>query len=384
MRILQLGKFYPIRGGVEKVMRDLTEGLSGLGIRCDMLCAMLASAKIDEKDSGKASIQDGTTVITLNDHGRIIIVRALAKKAATMLSPAMIAYLRKHASGYDLIHIHHPDPMAALALRMSGFRGRVVVHWHSDILSQKTLLKFYKPLQNWMLRRAETIVGTSPVYLKESEHLRQFQDKCKCIPIGIAPFEYDADLAAMARQRYGFDKMIFTVGRLVPYKGLDKLITAISMLPDSFGLVIVGDGPLREALKKQSEALGLTKRIIFAGYMAEGPEFSALFGACDAFVLPSVMKTEAFGIVQIEAMCCGKPVVATRIPGSGVSWVNKDGVSGINVAPGDPEALASAIKQVCDNAAVYGRGARELFAERYTKDKMINKVLELYEQKNPI
>lgn len=361
-------------------MRDLTEGLSGLGIRCDMLCAMLASARIDEKDSGKASFQDGATVIKLNDHGRIIIVRALAKKAATMLSPAMIAYLRKHAAEYDLIHIHHPDPMAALALRLSGFRGRVVVHWHSDILSQKTLLKFYRPLQNWMLRRAETIVGTSPVYLKESEHLRQFQDKCKCIPIGITPFEYDAELAAMARQRYGFDKMILTVGRLVPYKGLDKLIAAMTMLPDTFGLVIVGDGPLRQRLEELSDSLGMTKRIIFVGYMAESPDFYALFGACDAFVLPSVMKTEAFGIVQIEAMYCGKPVVATRIPGSGVSWVNKDGVSGINVAPNDPEALSYAIKQVCDNAAVYGHGARELFAERYTIDKMINKVLELYER----
>ena len=362
------------------MMRDLTEGLSGRGIYCDMLCAMLASETIDEKHIDKASVQNGATVIKLNDHGRIIIVRALAKKASTMLSPAMIAYLRKHASGYDLIHIHHPDPMAALALRLSGYRGRVIVHWHSDILSQKTLLKFYKPLQNWMLRRAETIVGTSPVYLKESEHLHKFQDKCTCIPIGIEPMVYDAALAAQARARYGFDKMIFTVGRLVPYKGLDKLITATGMLPDNFGLVIAGDGPLRQTLENLSDSLGLTKRIIFAGYMAEGPEFSAMFGACDAFVLPSVMKTEAFGIVQIEAMCCGKPVVATRIPGSGVSWVNKDGVSGLNVPPGNPEALASAIKEVCDNAAVYGRGAMDLFAERYTKDKMINKVLELYEQ----
>ena len=112
MKVLQLGKFYPIRGGVEKVMWDLTSGLSARGIDCDMLCAEL------EKDE----------IIHLNEHGRVICVKAWMKKAATMIAPKMVSWLRKHKDEYDIIHVHHPDPMACLALRLSGYKGRVILH----------------------------------------------------------------------------------------------------------------------------------------------------------------------------------------------------------------------------------------------------------------
>lgn len=151
MKILELGKFYPIRGGVEKVMWDITNGVSQRGVDCDMLCAC-----------------EEPQVISLNEHGRVICVRSLKKVAATMIAPAMISWLRKHRKEYDVIHIHHPDPMACLALFLSGYKGRVILHWHSDILKQKTLMKFYKPLQSWLIRRADSIVGTTPVYVAES------------------------------------------------------------------------------------------------------------------------------------------------------------------------------------------------------------------------
>ena len=128
MKVLQLGKFYPIRGGVEKVMWDLTRGLSERGITCDMLCATLKSDPVDPPDQARCTVTPEGKVIRFNDSGRVICVPALAKKAATMLSPAMIRWMRRHAAEYDLIHIHHPDPMAALALRLSGYRGRVILH----------------------------------------------------------------------------------------------------------------------------------------------------------------------------------------------------------------------------------------------------------------
>ncbi len=146
LKILQLGKFHPIRGGVEKVMLDLTTGLSARGISCDMLCAATR----------------GSYTIRLNDRARIIAVRSLANVKATMMSPAMIVRLRRICRQYDIIHIHHPDPMAALALRLSGFKGKVVLHWHSDILRQRQLLRLIKPLQTWLLKRADVIVTTSP------------------------------------------------------------------------------------------------------------------------------------------------------------------------------------------------------------------------------
>ena len=322
MKVLQLGKFYPIRGGVEKVEWSLTEGLSAQGILCDMLCASFDGAKEMQ-------------VIPLNEHGRIIVVPTLFKAAGTMIAPKMIRWLRKHAAEYDIIHVHHPDPMAALALRLSGYRGRVILHWHSDILSQRFFLFFYRPLQNWLIRRAERIVGTTPVYVQESPHLAHAQEKCTAVPIGIDPLQPDPERVAAIRQRYEDKKLILSIGRLIPYKGYPYLIEAMTLLPDDYHLVIGGTGPLREQLEQLIQEKSLQKRITLTGYIDDA-DLPAWFGACDCFVLTSTMKTEAFGIVQIEAMSCHKPVVATRIPHSGVAWVNEDGVSGRNVTPGKP------------------------------------------------
>ena len=128
MKILQLGKFYPVLGGVEKVMFDITKGLSDEGVECDMMCA--------------TSDGRGSEVIELNGNGRIFRCRTWTKKAGTTIAPSMITELRRRAKEYDLIHIHHPDPMAAVALLLSGYKGKVVLHWHSDIISQKLLLNF--------------------------------------------------------------------------------------------------------------------------------------------------------------------------------------------------------------------------------------------------
>lgn len=385
MRILQLGKFYPIRGGVERVMRDLTEGLSEQGISCDMLCAALTSDPIDEKDHPHALRRKRLLVIRLNPQGRIIVVRALAKKAGTMLSPAMIKYLRKHKDEYDIIHIHHPDPMAALALRLSGYKGRVILHWHSDIVAQKTLLRLYMPLQNWLVRRAWRIVGTTPIYVKESPHLQGAQDKCTYVPIGIKSLPQSPKDAAALRRTFAARYLILSVGRLVPYKGYSMLIDAMKHLPGYYELFIVGEGPLHETLQQQIDEAGLGERITLAGRLEEEGEFLDLYGACDVFALSSVMKTEAFGIVQIEAMSCGKPVVSTRIPGSGVAWVNEDGVSGLTVPPRDPQALAAAIQEICEGAKSwqeYSNGAWERFSSLFTREKMIEKIQKIYVQED--
>ena len=364
MRILQLGKFYPIRGGVEKVMFDLTVGISSAGIPCDMLCAAFQSESVKE--------------IRLNGLGRVICVKAISKKAGTMLSMAMIRYLRIHKNEYDIIHIHHPDPMAALALRLSGFQGPVVLHWHSDILSQKALLALYRPLQSWLLRRATRIVCTTPVYLRESPWLRTVQDKGAAIPIGIEPIRPNPEKAEAFRSRFPGKNILLSVGRLVPYKGYDYLIEAMQYLPDTCHLVIGGTGPLQQQLENRVAALQLQDRVTLLGYVPD-EDLPAWFTACDVFVLPSVMKTEAFGIVQIEAMSCGKPVVATRIPESGVSWVNQHGVSGINVPPCEPKALAKGIQKALGHATTLGEGAKQLFRERYTIQSMIQKTISLYE-----
>ena len=382
MKVLQLGKFYPIRGGVEKVMWDLTRGLSDRGISCDMLCATLKSDPVDPPDQARCTVTTEGKVIRFNEFGRVICVPALTKKAATMLSPAMVHWLRRHAAGYDIIHIHHPDPMAALALRLSGYRGRVILHWHSDILSQKFLLAFYRPLQSWLIRRADKIVGTTPVYVQESPALQGVQDKVCCVPIGIQPLHFEENAALAVRNRYPSKKIVLSLGRLIPYKGYSTLIDAAALLDEDYQVLIGGMGPLQGELQEQIDALGIPERVKLLGYVPD-EELPALFGASDVFVLSSVMKTEAFGIVQIEAMSCGKPVVATRIPESGVAWVNEDGVSGLNVEPGNAEALAEAIRRICDDQETwqrYAEGARMRFEQVFTADKMIDKMADIYEK----
>ena len=381
MKVLQLGKFYPIRGGVEKVMWDLTRGLSTHGVDCTMLCATLPDDPVDPPDQDRCRETPEGREIRFNAHGRVICVPALAKKAATMLSPAMVRWLRRHAAEYDLIHVHHPDPMAALALRLSGYKGRVVLHWHSDILSQKFLLALYRPLQRWLVRRADRILGTTPVYVRESPDLQGVQEKVGYVPIGIDPVIFEENAVRELRNQYKGRKIVVSLGRLVPYKGYSTLIDAAALLDTDYQVLIGGKGPLQDELQAKIETLGLQDRVQLLGYVPD-EMVPTLYGACDVFVLSSVMKTEAFGIVQIEAMSCGRPVVATKIPGSGTAWVNEHGVSGLNVAPGNAAALANAVRQICADEQTYidfSGGARQRFDTLFTSDRMIDKILKEYE-----
>ena len=381
MRILQIGKFYPIRGGVEKVMWDLTEGLSLRGYSCDMLCAMLRKSKVDKDHEFHAQKTSEGTVIHLGDKGRVICVPARAKLAATMISPAMIGWMRKHAAEYDIVHIHHPDPMAALAPFLSGYKGRVILHWHSDILTRRILLMFYFPLQSWLIRRADRIVGTTPIYIRDSRYLQQVQQKTLCIPIGIYPIVYDEKAARHIRDRYPDKKIVFSLGRLVPYKGFTSLVQAAEYLPDDYIVLLGGEGPLKKDLAQMIEKLGLQEKVKLLGFVSN-TDLPAYYGACDVFAMCSRWKTEAFGIVLIEAMSCGKPVVATVIPHSGVPWVNEDGVSGLNVPIENSASLAVGIMEICTNPRLYeafSKRARERYEAYFSIQDMIEKTIELYE-----
>lgn len=365
MKILQLGKFWPVKGGVEKVMYDLTCGLGAKGVACDMLCS-------ETEGAGR--------IINVAPNARVVTAHTWLKAAATTISPSTVTYLRGMADDYDIIHVHHPDPMAALALRLSGYKGKVVLHWHSDILKQKRLLKLYEPLQQWLIDRADAVVGTSPEYISHSTALANAAGKTRCIPIGIEPMAPDPAGAVKIRAGFPGKKIIFFLGRLIPYKGLEYLVTAAAHLPEDYVVVIGGTGPLENDLRQQIAALKLDNRVVLLGEVPEEMK-AAWYGACDIFCLPSVMKTEAFGIVQIEAMSLGKPVVATRIDGSGTAWVNSHGVSGLNVEVRDARALAKAMTDILadpDTYAAYSRGAADRFRTIFHIDTMIDNTLRLY------
>lgn len=368
MKVLQLGKFYPVLGGVEKVMWNLTAGLNDAGADTDMMCAKFSKDNIADEDASQ-----------MGEH--LICCKAWAKLAGTMIAPSMIFRLRRICGRYDVVHVHHPDPMAALALRLSGYRGKVVLHWHSDIVSQRFFLTFYRPLQAWLLRRASVIIGTTPAYLDSSHDLEPYMHKTRCVPIGIAPASPDGEYVSKIKERFAGRRLLLAVGRLVPYKDYPCLINALAELPESYHLAVIGQGPLRELLERQARDLCVSDRITFLGYVCD-EEMHAYMGACEVFLLTSSMKTEAFGIVQLEAFSCGKPVVSTRVPGSGVSWVNEDGLSGYTVPVGDYKAVADAVRKICEFPDVAGRlgeAALERYNSLFTYDKMIEETLNIYE-----
>ena len=367
MRILQLGKFYPLKGGVEKVIYALAEGLSERGVDCD---AMFAS-----KDGHTDDIQ-------LNDHCHIYVCRTILEAKATMIAPTMVTTLVQIRDRYDIIHVHHPDPMAALALYSSGFKGRVVLHWHCDIIRQNKLLRLYRALQSWLIRRADVIVGTSPVYLRESEALKEVQHKCRCIPIGIYETNVNADLVAAIRQRYADKHIVFSLGRLVLYKGYEYLIEAARLLPDNYVILIGGTGYPHKHLTSLIEAQGLHDKVKLLGFIAD-EELGSYFQASTVFALPSIDKREAFAIVQAKAMQHALPVVSTDIPGSGVPWVNLNGVSGITVPPCDSHALARAIQDICSDEETHGRfsrQSRQRYEQLFRMEDMISACQQLYQE----
>lgn len=363
MKVLQLGKFFPIKGGVEKVEYDLMRGLSAHGIDCDMLCA-----------SSRRSEQQ------INLHAKLFCCRTWITIAGTTIAPSMITRLWRTCREYDIIHVHHPDPMACLALFFSRYRGKVVLHWHSDIIRQKKLLGLYRPLQNWLIRRADIIVGTTPVYIKESEELKDAQHKTTHLLIGIEGIVPNPNGSQQLHELYNNRKIVFSLGRLVPYKGYSYLIEAAQYLPDDYVVAIGGTGPLYDELNRLIIDKGLEDKVKLLGFVKD-EDVTAYYTACKIFVLPSIQKTEAFGIVQIEAMSGGKPVVATTIPGSGTSWVNAHGISGLNVTPKQSKELAEAILSITKDEDTYIRycqNARQRYESEFTKEKMIKGAINIY------
>jgi glycosyltransferase involved in cell wall biosynthesis len=299
------------------------------------------------------------------------------KAFSTAISLGMAAHIRN--SRADLVHIHLPNPTAVLAYLMSGYRGCLVVTYHSDIVKQKVLGRMFAPLLYAALRRSAAIIATSTNYLATSPVLQAFRDRCHVIPYGIDTIQFehcDPDAVSGIRARLG-ERLVVSVGRLVYYKGLEYLIRAMADVRGK--LVIVGDGPLRGKLERLTAQLGLAEKVIFAGVI-DNADLLSYYHAAALFVLASVARSEAFGLVQIEAMAAGLPVVNTSLD-SGVPFVSVHEETGLTVPPAEPQALASAINRLLDDSNLRQRFSRAavLRARReFGLDTMLERTLYLY------
>lgn len=368
LRCLQLCKFYfPVLGGIESVVLELTEGLLRRDVQIDVLCA-------------------NTHLRTVTDHLPYPVTRAgsLGKILSTSMSMSMVGEVLRRRRLYDVIHVHLPDPMTNLALYLARPTSKIVVHWHNDIINQQNALKLYHPLQNWLLRRADAIIATTTAYAEGSPWLRSFGSKIHVIPIGIQDrhsVDETARQMAALRHHYGGGRLVFALGRLTYYKGFDVLIRAAAELPPDVRVVIGGGGALAADLAALVRRRGVADRVHLVGPLNR-EQVRLHHRAADVFCLPSTSRAESFGVVLLEAMAASRPIVATRIEGSGVPWVNVDGETGINVPVGDPHELARALTAVLDDpvrAAAMGRAARQRFEDHFTAERMVQATARLYD-----
>jgi len=381
-RILHLGKFFPpFAGGIENFLADLMPAQAERG---DTVAAILHDHQ-PRLARFFASVQpelwNNQTIYRVPSYGRLLYAP---------VSPQFPWWLNRvlHEFQPQLLHLHLPNTSAFFALGLPRAR-RIpwIVHWHSDVVSAlnsklSIAYKVYRPFEQRLLAQAHTIIVTSPPYLASSIALQPWQDKCQIIPLGIAKTRLPEPTPAAknwAEQQWAkHTTRILTVGRLTYYKGHEVLIRAIAQL-EGAQVFIVGQGELRHRLEALINKLNLSHKIRLLGYCSDA-ELTALFATCDCFCLPSLERTEAFGVVLLEAMRYSKPIIASTIPGSGVTWVIQN--AGLFVPPQDSLALAGALRQIVNDPQLgirLGEIGQQRFKQVFDIKAVAEKMAGIYE-----
>ena len=367
MKVIQVYKDYypPVTGGIEGHINLLANGLKDAGIDIEVLTSNTQS-KLEKNNI------NGVPITKVPQLGRL---------NSAPLNFSLPYWIRKLGKNADILHFHYPNPSAELSYLCSGLRNKVVVTYHSDIVRQKISGILLAPLLNSFLRCAHTIIVASPNYQRSSKLLQKFEIKCKIIPYGVDLGSFTASAetlqkAALVRQEYGRPIVLF-VGKFRYYKGLHVLIEAAEKLDCQ--VLLIGSGPLEPACRLQVADKNLGAKVKFIGEVSDAEKLVFLH-ACDVFVLPSIFRSEAFGIAQLEAMSCGKPVISTELC-TGTSFVNQHMKTGLVVSPNDVEALVDAVQNVVNNPdlkAKYGNSCLERVSKYFSKEKMIAAVLNVY------
>lgn len=368
MRILHLGKYLPPHpGGIERFLAELMPAQRRLGLQP----AALVHA------------EPGARPPWLRRQAAAVTLRApvLGRLAFTPLSPSWPCRMHRLIRRWcpDILHLHLPNPSAFAALTLPAARRLPwVVHWHADVPADaldwrlRLLYRVYRPLESAVLRRAAAILATSQAYAASSAPLQRWQDKLSVVPLGIAD-HVGAKPQAQLWPTAGVDDdlRVLFVGRFSYYKGLPHLLDAVAATP-GIRLLLIGEGDQEPALHRQAARLGLEHRIRFAGAVDDEILAGAYAGA-DLLVLPSIERSEAFGMVLLEAMRAGCPCLATRVPGSGMREVLADGAAGALVDPGDSAGLTAALAQLRDDKSLrtrLGAAGRQRFQSHYRIDQV--------------
>ena len=338
LKVLHVGKYYPpVPGGMERVVQTLC------GVTRDRLDSRVLVFH-----------RERSTIKEVIDGVPVTRVGTLGQAGSVPIAPALAAHLSR--ADADLMIVHEPNPWALLSMLVAPTRIPFAIWFHSDVIRPRLQYHlFYAPIARPAYERARRFVVSSPLLAAASPVLSRYSAKTSVIPFGIDPGAWAitperTQHANKVRTAIGKPIVLF-IGRLVAYKGLDVLIKAAAPLP--VHVLVVGDGPMRQAWTRDAAATAGRATIEFAGELPDD-EVKAWMHAAEMLVLPSVTQAEAFGVVQLEAMASGTPVISTSVR-SGVPWVNRHGETGLVVAPGDVCGLRAALETMLSDASLRAR-----------------------------
>lgn len=374
MRILHISKYYfPYTGGVENICKYLVEKMPKY--ETSVVCFNEGRADVVDDVDGHRVYRAGSFVN--------IVRQALSLSYKNGLKWAILV------EKPDVIQFHWANPFPAVLLRLVMPKGvKLVLHWHMDIVRQWYLYWAVKPWEKWLIKRADRIVVTSPQYRDGSKPLRNVKDKVRVVPNAIKEETFALRTGDEKRIReikalYGGKPVVFFMGRHTKYKGLPHLIEAEQYMQSDCMVVIGGNGPLTNKLKSLAKKRG-SKRIHFVGRLPDD-DLRCYLHVASVFAFPSVTKNEAFGVALAEAMYCHTPAVTFTIKGSGVNWVNLDGITGIEVAQGkgQDQRYAQALDRLVSDADLRGKyaiAAHRRVAEKFLIKFMVKEMEKVYQE----
>ncbi len=361
MKILQIYKdFYPpIVGGIEGHINVLSKGLNKNGISVTVLVSNTNKGMIRE-------CIDGIKVIKAPEFGRI---------SSAPINPTFPQLLNELAKDSDLLHFHLPNPTSVISYLSCGIKRPIIITYHSDIVRQEKLYFLYKPLEELFFPKIDRIIATSPNYIETSNILKKYKDKCSVIPLGVSIERFTSvNLIDVEKVKQIYKKpIVLFIGKFRYYKGLHLLLEAMKKV-DAL-LVVIGNGD-----SKIQYNCFCKDKIVFLGEV-DDETVNLYLNACDLLVLPSVLRSEAYGLVLIEAMACGKAVISTEL-GTGTSFVNINGETGLVVPANSANELTKAINKLLNDPDLrqkLGSNGKERVKKYFTDDKMVSDTIKLYE-----
>jgi rhamnosyl/mannosyltransferase len=380
VRVVHLGKFYPpAKGGIETHVQALARTQTQHGWQVEVVCVEHRDAVGQdvtfERGAKTASTRQHDGPVSIQRLGR---VAHLARLDVCPQLPAVWHRLRRQTP--DLLHLHAPNPLMLLALAGLGIPAPLIITHHSDVIRQRWLNLLYRPLERAVYNRAARILATSPLYLAGSPTLQAVAARVVPVPLGIDLTPYLTPAATAPHWRGYPQPLWLAVGRLTYYKGLRTALAALREVPGT--LVVVGTGPQAAELRAYAAELGVSGRIVWAGQVPNA-ELVGAYQAATALWFPSNARSEGFGLVQVEALASGCPVINTQVPASGVAWVSPHEQTGLTVPVDDPAAFAAAARRLWEQPDLrtrLGMAGRTRALAEFDERVMTARTLAVYEQ----